>query len=331
MAQAGSQEVLVVDGDEKVQRGLTQLLRGEGFVTTVVPDPGPARQLLEKKRFAAALIDLDTPTPGAGLDLVRWIKLQTPSTAVVVLVSRRQFDSGVDAFRAGANDVVLKAPDQVEYLRRRVVEASSGRPRAGEDQLFGEVLEVQEEFLRRLMDSARRVGELEAQLSGSEHEETRECSVLVVEDDGWLADRLEDELRTRGGYSLRTAASGGEALDAATAARFQIALVRDLLPDLPGTMVVRTLKSQSPEMITILYSAPGAHPGKAEVIEGSKNLPLLPRFTEARQMVERLDELREAFRRKNRERRYLAVFRQQHFDLLKRYAELKQKLRKYPG
>ena len=43
-------------------------------------------------------------------------------------------------------------------------------------------------------------------------------------------------------------------------------------------------------------------------------------------MIERIDELREAFRRKSRERRYLASFRQENYELLRRYAELKQRL-----
>ena len=41
---------------------------------------------------------------------------------------------------------------------------------------------------------------------------------------------------------------------------------------------------------------------------------------------EEFDELREAFRRKSRERRYLASFRQENYELLKRYADLKQRL-----
>jgi hypothetical protein len=75
-----------------------------------------------------------------------------------------------------------------------------------------------------------------------------------------------------------------------------------------------------------LYSRPHHGPGKADVIEGSKMIPLVPEFTDARQMVERVDELREAFRRKSRERRYLAAFRQENYELLKRYADLKQRL-----
>ena len=54
--------------------------------------------------------------------------------------------------------------------------------------------------------------------------------------------------------------------------------------------------------------------------------PFLPRFSDARQIIERLDELRDAVRAASRERRILGAFRNQHFNLLKRYAELKQKM-----
>ena len=57
-------------------------------------------------------------------------------------------------------------------------------------------------------------------------------------------------------------------------------------------------------------------------------IPLVPEFLDGKQMVERIDELREAFRRKSRERRYLAAFRQENYELLKRYADLKQRLQR---
>jgi DNA-binding NtrC family response regulator len=329
MAEGDGQEVLVVDGDEKVQRGLSQLLTESGLVPTVVADPARARELLRDKYFAVALIDLDTPQPNAGLDLVRWLKENASSTSAVVMASRKVFEAAVLAFRAGAADIVVKAPDQVQYLRQRVIEVAQGVQRhASDDKLIHEVLGVHEDFLRRLMDQSRRTAELEEQLGGGSHPDINDevCMLLVVEEDGWLAQQLEQDLQTRGGYAVTATATGGEGLDRASAMRFQLALVRETLPDLPGTMVVSALKQQQPDMITILYSRPGNMPGKADVIEGSKTIALVPEFSDARQMVERIDELREAFRRKSRERRYLAAFRQENYELLKRYADLKQRL-----
>lgn len=331
MSQADGQEVLVVDNDEKVQKGLGQLLSQHGLVPTVMSDPERARELVGHKYFAAAVIDLDTPTPNGGLDLVRWMKQHARATSIFVMASRKVFEAAVEAFRAGAADVVVKSPEQVEYLKRRVIEACSDvREAAADDRLMSEVLGVHEDFLKRLMDTSRRMAELEERLGGGAHssEADGETQVLIVEppEDNWLGEQLKSELVARGTYGLRVCGSGGEGLDVATGTKFQIALVRDALPDLPGSMVVSALKSQSPETITVLFSRPGARPGKAEVIEGSRVIAFVPEFRDAAQMVARIEELRSAFNAKSKERRYLAAFRQQNYELLKRYAELKQKL-----
>ncbi len=97
-------------------------------------------------------------------------------------------------------------------------------------------------------------------------------------------------------------------------------------------MVVRSVKAQSPEALVLLYTAPGpGQAGSMQVMEGSRAIQFLPQFTEVGQILARLDELREAALATTRERRYHAAFRQQHFDLLKRFAELRAKLQRQSG
>jgi DNA-binding NtrC family response regulator len=332
MAEADGQEVLVVDGDEKVQRGLAQLLSASGLVPTVMSDPSRARALAKEKFFPVAVIDLDTPQPNEGLELVRWFKSDSPVTTTYVMCSRKVFEVAVETFRAGAADLVLKAPGQVEYLQKRVVEScSTARTRVRDERLLGEALTVHEEFLRSLMDKQRRISDLEEQLGGGSHpteEELAECPVCVIEplQEDWLVGPLNELLRGRAGYSLTSAGSGSEGMDLAGRQHFNIALICEQLPDLPGSMVASAFKQQSPDTITILYSRPGASAGRADIVDGARTIPLVPAFSDPRQMVARLDELREAARRTRRERRYLAAFRQENYELIKKYADLKQKL-----
>jgi DNA-binding NtrC family response regulator len=322
---------LVIDGDEKVQRGLAALLSGAGLVPTVLSDPERARVLLKEKYIPVVVLDLDTPEPNAGLTVVRWVKQELSATAVFVMTGRKSFEPAVEAFRAGALDVVVKAPDQVQYLKQRVVEAAIHAKRRDEnDRLITEVAALHEEFLKRLLETSRRASELEEQLGGGSHPSVVDVgtAVLVVEpqDADWLVGQLQQLLRSRVGYKLVVAPTGAEALDMAGGERFNIALVCDGLPDLPGTMVVSGLKSITNDLITILYSPPGARPGKAEIVEGHKSVPLVAELTDAKQILMRLDELRDAAHRTSRERRYLASFRQENWELLRRYADLKAKL-----
>ena len=63
---AAGQEVLVVDADDQVVKGLDRLLTRVGLIVTGTHDPVRARDQLLNKFFAVALVDADTPTPGGG-------------------------------------------------------------------------------------------------------------------------------------------------------------------------------------------------------------------------------------------------------------------------
>jgi hypothetical protein len=87
---------------------------------------------------------------------------------------------------------------------------------------------------------------------------------------------------------------------------------------------VRSIKTQSPEMVAISFSPPPN--GVVEIVESSKTIPVVKNWNDPSQLLERLDELAEAFRAKSRERRYTQAFRERHYDFLRKYVELKSKI-----
>ena len=325
------QEVLVVDADPKVQKGMEHLLRSAGVTPTMIADPARAYEMVQAKFFAVALVDLDTPRPEGGLDVLREIRNRSPKTALIAMAPRRIFDSAVIAFRAGADDVIAKTPDSVDYLRSRVLELASGKRREAETaHLVDQAAQMHEDLMNVLLSTYRRVQDLEQGTDSDNSALDEITTVLLVEDDGWLGSQLQAMLDER--YELESVSTGGEALDVAGRRKFQIALVKDALPDLPGSMVVRTIKAQSTETIVLLFNSPlGGRAGSVQVIETSRTIPFLPAFTQPKQLADRLEEVREAYLATTRERKYLSAFRQQHFDLLKRYAEMKQKLARAKG
>lgn len=323
-------EVLVVDGDAAVVTGLKKLLGEDGFVVSGVQDTETARQWLEDKFFAVVLCDLDTPTPNGGLEVVKAVQTLSPASAVIVMSPRKAYDAALDAFRAGADDVVAKSPDQVPYLRDRVKNAAQQHQReADRDELFERIVGAHEEFLKKMMELFKQTVSLQDKLQGREDDVTvdlPECRVLVVDTGEAVAGSLQKNLGEGQGWKLTHCQTGGEALDYVGRQLQHIVAVHQELMDLPSSMVTKTVKSLSSESIVLLFSSPGDPPGKVVIVESSGQIPVIEEFRNESQMLSSLETLREAFRAKAQERRYLQAFRAQHFDFLKRYAELKNRI-----
>ncbi|MCK5797567.1 MAG: response regulator [Deltaproteobacteria bacterium] len=322
-------EVLLYDGDPRVRDGFRKLLKSAGLVVTATDDAELAQSLASDKHFAVAIIDLDTPETDGGLALLSALHTHAPATSVVLLTARQIFSVAVEGFRLGARDVIAKSPENVRYLTDVVVRECHARDRAeARETLFAEVMEVHEDFLKRLMEASRAKAEAEERNSGSSMEvDLAECVVLVADVNPNTARGLEEALSADGGYKFISVLTGGEALDKVGQTPFQLALVSSDLPDLPSSMIAKSLRAESAEGIVLLFSHPdGDKPGRADIIEPSQSIELIPELRDGAQLVEQIHELRKAYVAKARERRYLRVFRRDHYEFLRRYVEVRQKL-----
>jgi DNA-binding NtrC family response regulator len=333
--QATVEDILIMDGNQTVLQGLERVLRGVGLSVTALTDPERARDQLAHRFFPVVLIDLDTPRPLGGLDMLRFCQQHSPLTAVIVMTPRRSFDAVASAFRAGAADVVPKTDDALPYLRDRVrAAASTVRGSINRDKLLEEVAEIHESFFKEMMDLSRQVADLEEKLQrgdgddgGSTASVQPVIDLLCVDHSDAIPARLTRELNADSGWRVRVAQTGGEALDASTQRPPQVLVVRDPMPDLPVTMLVKSVKVASPDLVSIAFRPPGERgPGEIKMVESSKMVVLVPMFSEVDQLITSLQEVKEALRRKARERRYHGLFRMQHAEFLKRYQRLKQKL-----
>lgn len=329
-------EVLVVDGDETVRSGMDGLLKERGFIVTALADVDEAIELIRTKFFAVVLCDLDTPDTEQGLRVVQAVVEYSPTTASIVLSPRKAFDAAVAAFRAGATDIVVKDHAQVGYLSDRVVQAAKQwRGRRDRDELLSQVAEVQDGFLRRMRALHRELVDIQDRMNGRDvlsSFELPECRVLMVDQAPDVFCQICEAYKGRDdGWVFHQAQSGGEALDVGGRAKYHVALVRESLHDLPASMVISTLRAQSPETVYLTYGDPGSPGAKVMVCEAERSVCLLEPFDEVQQLSGRLDEIRAAFKAKAKERRYLQSFRTTQFDFLKKYAELHKELRRITG
>lgn len=320
-------EVLVVDADRRVHAGIEQLLSEAHLHVTCVVDGERALRFVERQFFSVALVDIDTPSPSAGIATIREIKRLSPTSMVIAMTPRRSYDDAVEAVRAGAIDLILKAPDSVAYLKDRVLDAAGRSVGKREiDSVLVDVRGVHEEFLQRFMESERRAVDLADKITGRDPAravQLDELRVLVVDEvDDFFSAMTDAKLR---GFEFVHATSGGEGLDRISTAGFHYAMIAEDVTDLPASTLARTIRNQHPDTVVLTFLGP-AENGKVELVETSGTRVLVKPFTDAKQLLDRLDELADAWRAKARERRYTQSFREKHYDFLRRYVELKTKI-----
>jgi DNA-binding NtrC family response regulator len=320
-------QVLVLDADERVHAGIAQLLSEAQLHVTCVNTAEAALLAVDRQFFSVALIDIDTPEPRAGIDTIQRVKGASPTSMVIAMTPRRSYDDAVDAVRAGAIDLILKAPDSVAYLKDRVLDAAGRSVGKREvDSVLDDVRGVHEEFLQRFMEAERRSLDLADKAAGRDPGRnvlTEELRVLVVDE----VDNLFEAMvkAAPNGYAFVHATSGGEGLDRITNGTFHYAMVAGDITDLPATTLARTIRNQHPDTVVLTFVGP-ADNGHVELVETAGTRALIRPFSEAKMLIDRLDELADAWRAKARERRYTQAFREKHYDFLRRYVELKTKI-----
>jgi DNA-binding NtrC family response regulator len=320
-------EVLVLDADERVHAGIAQLLAEASLHVTATSVPARALELIARQFFAVALIDIDTPTPRAGIATIAEIKRKSPTTMIVALTPRRSFEDAVDAVRAGAVDLILKAPESVAYLEDRVL-AAAGRSvgKREVDSVLAEVRKVHDEFLQRFMDAERRAIDADDKIAGRDHSRLvaiDQLRVLVVDEvDDFVA--AMEAARPKG-FAFVHATSGGEALDRISTGEFHYAMIAEDISDLPARTVAKTIRTQRPDTVVLTFLGPSDN-GYVNLVETAGSRSIVKPFNDPKQLIGRLDELAEAWRAKARERRYTQAFRERHYDFLRKYVELKTKI-----
>jgi DNA-binding NtrC family response regulator len=323
---ASGDELLIVDAVERDREGMRQLFDAEGYVCTVVGSGEDAAELVTRKFFPAALIDLDVGAQGRGVEVARAIRERSPQTAVVILTARRSFESAVEALRAGCLDVVVKRPEEVPHLKR-MVGIAVDRYRASDTSgaMLQEVRAVVDEALEIMIGLARRVYVDPGTTSG---EAVRPATpkVLVIDADSAFLKEIAQRIVDKD-WEIAAEMTGGSALDKAGEHKFDIVACRDELPDLPGSMVLKSIQAQRPETVGLLYTQPGGA-GRIERWEHERSVDVERPFRDAGHLVQRMTGLVSQLGAVERDRRVIQKFRTDHAEFLRRWAETKARLDK---
>jgi two-component system response regulator PilR (NtrC family) len=116
-------DLLIVDDEASLRDLLSTVFEEDGSRVETAGTLAEARAVVQKDEVDLVLCDLMLPD-GSGLELLREIKSQNPSIAVIMITAHTSTKSAVDALKAGAFDYIAK-PFDVEELKiivRKAVE-----------------------------------------------------------------------------------------------------------------------------------------------------------------------------------------------------------------
>ena len=192
-----SEQILIVDDDRAVVQVLAELLRAAGHTCTPASGSLEAHALLDERRFALLLTDVNMPD-GSGLELVRHVLEAHEGVAAVMMTGVDDPQLATAALELGAYGYLLKPFGllQVEIqvanaLRRRHLEIDSSRRRQDlerqvEDQT-GLLRRSNEETIRRFSFAIA----MRNRETGDHVGRVGDGCALLAEALGWGRDRSE--------------------------------------------------------------------------------------------------------------------------------------------
>jgi DNA-binding response OmpR family regulator len=317
---AQGEELLIAENAERDRAGLRKVFEAEGFVCTVVADADQARDLLRRKFFPVALIDLDFGETNAGLALASYVTQHSRPTKIVMLTERRSFEAAVSALRTGVIDIVNKRPDQLTHLRSAVALALDRYHSDSKDSsLMREARAVLEDAMRIMVGLGRK-------LYGAEGSSTTlriKPAILLVDENQDFLKQVANLVANRP-WDVSVEMRGGSGLDRASTFAFQIVCARAEMADLPGGTVLRTAQAQKQPPLGVLYSQVGT--GRIERYELGQRRQSETVFRGAEHLVATLDSIVEKLALEREERRYMQAFRNDHGPFFKRFADLKARI-----
>ncbi len=154
---APNQNILLVEDEPSVARGLEMVLTDEGYGVNLAATGNDALNMFSGNGFDLVVADLRLPDID-GLEVIREIKQQRPDTAVIIITGYPSVSSAISAVRLGVEDY-LRKPFTDDELIAVVGQALHDTDRGTVEDLLstaeGETLIQKKEVLRALETAAR--------------------------------------------------------------------------------------------------------------------------------------------------------------------------------
>ena len=118
-----SAEILILDDEPIVGDRLKPALEKCGYTVETLTDSQKAIDQLARKRYDVLITDLKMSGP-SGLDVLRFVKEQSPGTHVIIVTGYATADQAKESMKSGAVDFIAK-PFRISQLTELVARTLS--------------------------------------------------------------------------------------------------------------------------------------------------------------------------------------------------------------
>ena len=186
---------LVVDDDPGMLDMLTRYLEQQGYEVARAPSGADALSAIEGCTFDVALVDLRLPDTD-GMQVVRRITAECPTTIVIVMTGFGSIQSAVEAMRSGAEDYLTK-PFHLSQLDLVLSRAQEKRSLREENTKLRRMLLDKQSFGELLGRSRKMLQVYEV----IEHVAPTDTTVLIEGESGTGKELVAREIHRRSGRS----------------------------------------------------------------------------------------------------------------------------------
>jgi DNA-binding NtrC family response regulator len=153
-------KLLLVDDDRHLLQSTAQWLRQQGYAVTEAPSVASAVAELQSHDFDLALVDVRLED-GEGFEVLSHCRQHAPRTSVILMTGYGSLEIGIEALRAGADDLLRKPllddelaqtlqrvrwPDQLQQVTRQLTQQLDDRmepaPIVGRDPRIDQIFDV---------------------------------------------------------------------------------------------------------------------------------------------------------------------------------------------
>ena len=118
--------ILIIDDERPILLTLGALLGRHGYHPEVAANASTGMRLLESKKPALVLLDLQLPDAD-GLHMLEQIKAEYPGTQVIILSAHDSLNNAIESIKRGAYHFISKpyAPEELLSLIEKALEKQS--------------------------------------------------------------------------------------------------------------------------------------------------------------------------------------------------------------